>query len=333
MKLLFEKISKLNNSTLLVIVLSLTLILVASRGFYIYHSDYKIISPDEINYFNLTRFFRGELSFSNCSEPFTYRPITPLLASILPFNPYLSIAIIQTIACLLNVVISYYILTHLNKDRIVKFYSLLAVFFTFPVFYYTATARVDSLGITFISLMTLCIIRNKSILFFFLFPLALLTKETCVIIIVFFFFYKFSFNDILNQNNRKVFFQSILLLLLFFGTQIIVRYYMSNSKVVVWHSSLEALYFNLSRIRSFTSQILSSLTFLPIIYLLFKYKIKLNFKDNKIILSSVMSFIFGIATYLYAFLSAYPDGRFVWIAFPFIMILISNILESYWATK
>lgn len=109
---------------------------------------------DVIQYEKYVEFFRGTKNVANELEgPFSYRPLVPLLASVLPFKPNTSINLINLFFLTLGLIY------HLRLLRLFGFIEnqiiigVLLFILSFPMFYYATSGYIDGslIGILTIS--------------------------------------------------------------------------------------------------------------------------------------------------------------------------------------
>lgn len=271
------------------------------------------IPYDATAYQEYANYFKGNESLADSlSKPFTYRILTPYLASRLPYSPLTSINIINVVFLILTVIILYFILKHLKFEENLIFLGCLLFSFSFPTFYYSVTGLVDPAVIFFITLGILFILKNKWALFSITLVAGILAKESIVVIFPFLAFYLF-YNDKVNIKKKYW-----LLIGNFIGIMIIyllIRSLVVGNKELNWIPTLEKFLDNIVRVRAYIAFILSF--GLPgILVMLFLIKNRTNPK-KKIEITFLAGFYTSLAVFIYSFFSAYTDGRFIWLTYPF----------------
>ena len=74
------------------------------------------LTPDQRNYLHFVEYFRGEMPLDSCHAPYSFRPLVPFTASLLPFKPMTSIKIVNTFSVILTVIFIFLTLKRLHFD-------------------------------------------------------------------------------------------------------------------------------------------------------------------------------------------------------------------------
>jgi len=281
---------------------------------------------DVIQYETYTKYFRhNPVAETKLEAPFSYRPLAPFIASFLPFKPLTSINIINLLALILTVLVLSRLLKIFNFDDKYNFYGLLIFVLSFPVFYYGTSGYIDSVLIFFLTGSVYFLFAKKKILFLTFFLLGISVKETMVIMLpvaaVFLYFQK-EFNL-----KQKIFFIT-LLTIFYFAEVFLLRHFTPGKETYVWMPKTEILLFNLFRIKTYLSIII---TFgIPGFGALLFLKCSSCFKQ----LGS-MSYVLltgasvALLISIFSLFSAYADGRHLWTSYPFTIPLAVGFLQNF----
>lgn len=269
---------------------------------------------DDYQYFQYVEFFRGGNKQNLPTSPFSYRPLTPYLASFLPFNPRIAINIINVTALYLSTILIFMLATR-YWDGLIPLSCALLYLISFPSFYYCANGRVDSLSILIITLLLTFTLNQRVVLFGLCFMIGLLAKETIVISLLPFIFYNHE-----QSNLKKSVIIFVALLTFFLLEQHVIKVYGSSGSPFSWKLNFNVFFENLSRPHATISFILSLGLpgFISLYYLFKKWHIII---EDKVLLTLYSGFFSSIGLYLFAFGSAYADGRFIWVSYPYICLI------------
>lgn len=284
-------------------------------------------SIDTQNYIDIIDYYKGEKSnIEKISVPYIYRVLPTFTASLLPFDSLTNLNLLNLFSLLIALWIQLTTLEKLKINRgIISISSFLFVF-NFPTFYFGTSGVVDPFLILLFYIILYSIIFKNNILFFSIMLFAALSKETTIILIPFYF--------VFNGINKESFFNSMIAFVIFIIGTYLSRNVIPLDSNYVWTMDYENLIFNLGRIRSYFSYIISYSYFLPIIF----YFIYLKYYKSKIEYSLITGVILANMIFIYSFFAAYPDSRLTWTAYPFTILYISismnkNILNSAYNVK
>lgn len=284
-------------------------------------------SIDTQNYIDIIDYYKGKhKKIDVISEPYTYRVLPTFIASLLPFNSLTSLNLLNLFSLLIALWIQLITLEKLKINKGIISISSLLFIFNFPTFYFGTSGVVDPFLILIFYIILYTILFKYNILFISMMFLGALSKETTIILIPFYF--------IFNGLNKKSFLYSFLAFAIFIIGIYLSRILIPINSNFVWAIDYENLIFNLGRIRSYFSYIISYSYFLPIIF----YFIYLKYYKSKIEYSLITGVILANMIFIYSFFAAYPDSRLIWTAYPFTILYISismnkNILNSAYNVK
>ena len=291
------------------------------------------IPGDSAKYTAITLYFRGEKTANDLQPPFTYRPLIPFLAALLPLKAMTAINLINLAAMVITVIYMYKILVWLGIDFQLCMIGCGLYVVSFPTFYYTTIGYIDPVLICVLTIGLYLIFTNKWGLLAGIIIAGVLVKETVIILIFTLAAYLIS--------SRKAFTKQGLILplvcVIFIISYYIARRIIPAGPNVAWMPSFETLLNNMSRIRSWLS-FLFTLGIPGILApFIFRYRATEWFQEKFAETATLITgFLISILLFGYAMLSAYADGRFIWTSYPFSVplatIVLNEIKKAGWFT-
>jgi len=283
---------------------------------------------DVEQYEKYVEFFRGDkLILNELEGPFSYRPLVPFIASFLPFDALTSINLINLFFLSLGLFFLIKLLKHFNFDERAIFLGGLLYIISFPVFYYTTSGYIDASLVGMISIINYYMFLNKHFIFLIFFTLGILIKETVIIVlpvlVVYIYFQK---------NYEKKILKILFAVLIYAVVEGVIRYFAPSKNFYIWSPSTDILLFNLSRVKTYLSFIL---TFgLPgLISLIVFFSNKKNQIPNEVFYSLVSGIVMSILLWIYSILTAYADGRQLWVSYNFTVPLSMFYLTKFFNHK
>ena len=280
-------------------------------------------APYDAKYFeNYVEFFRENPLKTELRPATNWRFLVPLVASYLPFSALTSINLTNCIFLALGLFIFYYALQFLNIPSIKKWQSIWLFLFSFPMFYYSSIAYVDTALFLFIAISIYATFKSKEWLFILAILLGLCVKETIAISIPFYLFYHF-------KNNRKsAFLVTFFSLILYAIGLYFIRKFAPNSIETTrnnfWTFNLESAAVNFYRFNSWFSLILSfGLVGLLLIKKLWSKTFTEIFK-NQLVLACLASIGSAFFLYFLSYISTIADGRIIWLSYFYMLIIINS---------
>lgn len=280
---------------------------------------------DSARYITYVHYLRGNARLDDLRVPFVYRPLVPLLASLLPFDAMTSINVVNFLSLLITAILLHYLLCFTGFSF---HYAILGSFMfviSFPTFYYGTIGNVEPVLILFLMVGFYFLLRKKFIHLILTVMLGCLVKETIMILIP----VSVTFL-ILNHEPWKL--TSAVLLIIYLGTVLVIRLVFRDlSGVSYLQLSLESFLSNL-RVRALLSV---GLTFgipgLLSIFFILRYPAVFNCVDKPasppLLLTLAVGILLAVALSFYSMFSAHTDGRFIWPSYPF------SIPLSLWALE
>lgn len=285
-----------------------------------------VLTPDMENYVEMINYFRGTGDISKVVVPFSFRPFVTYLASLLPFEAFTSLNIITSLCVSLTVLVIFLIIKKLKFNFEYCVLGSFLYLFSFPTFYYGSAGYIDASLVLFLSIIVYLRVSERDYLLPIAFILGTLAKETIIIA------FPFVFLDIFFRNSnyrKKQYFFGFLSIVCCLICSYFVRKQFSSSPSFINEPLIDNFLFHLIRPKSHGSFLLTFGIpgFLSLWYLFKRF----NFQKDKLQLSFLVGAVSSVVLFCYAFLSAYPDGRFVWTAYPFLIPFVIYYIESYYS--
>ena len=117
--------------------------------------------PDSENYLLLVRFFRGEIPLSATVAPFSYRPLLPLIAALLPLSPEITFASLNALFIVMLSWVLFQICLDFGFSGSASFGASVLCSVSFVVAYYGTAVLVDAGAMLCLSIGLLRARRTK----------------------------------------------------------------------------------------------------------------------------------------------------------------------------
>jgi len=143
------------------------------------------LTTDQRNYLNYVEYFRGNMPLDSCHAPYSFRPLVPFTASLLPFRAMTSINILNTFSVILTVILIWFTLQKLGFPFELRVIGGLLFVISFPTFYYSTTGHIDATATMLLFAIVFARIYEKDVALIPLMILAALAKETSLILFPF----------------------------------------------------------------------------------------------------------------------------------------------------
>jgi len=280
---------------------------------------------DAYQYITYTKYFRGDLSaHKKLENPFTYRPVAPFIASFLPFKPMTSINILNVLALLVALIFLNQLLKFLKFKSSFRFLGLILFIYSFPTFYYGSSGNIDSVLICCLMIGLYVLLKEQWTLFLILLIISTGVKETSIVLVfvsVVYILLKTSM-----QVSRKI---AIITsyVAVYASVTVIIRNLFGTGSEYIWLPGIQKILENISRPKTWLSFILTLgipgfLSFFHLNHL------KKYYNQKSIQLILLIGFAISILLFVFSIISAYSDGRFIWVSYPFtIPLALFIILE------
>lgn len=264
---------------------------------------------DAAQYIRYVEVIRGEAE-TLPPAPFRYRPLAPLLAAPLPFEPMTAINVVNVAALTAGALALFVMLRRLGTaDRAALAGSLLFVV-SFPTFYYGAIGYVDPLAIAVVVATLAAVVADRRAIALVLLVLAALAREATLIVIPAALAWAWASWG----SHRAVGKWAAVWLGAFLAVTAAVRVGLQAPGTNVWEPSIEVLRANVTRPRTWLSAALT-LGVPAVVVLVYRRQLARLGRPERWMLGT--GAIVCLALFGYALVAAYADGRFLWPIYAF----------------
>ncbi len=287
---------------------------------------YDNLSEDVQQYLWLVRYFR-EPNAEHKNElyaPFSYRILTPFIASLLPYDEMTSLNLVNILFLIGTLLLLDSLMRQLRCNQKSRSTALMIFIFSFPTFYYSTIGYIDPGLIFFLTLGTWVLFTEKWILFPLVILLGIMMKEGIVMLLPLAFMVAY-FHSARNKVMGIVF----LSILIYITTSYWVRIHFIQDSGYIWMPSYKVALLNLTRFRAIFSLLVSwgipGVFFL--IFMIMSFAERKYDRDKKhqiLIIGSLIS----LAYCVYGIFSVYADGRLLWPAYVFWIPMIAVLLDK-----
>lgn len=282
---------------------------------------------DVEQYEKYVEYFRGDKNKADELEgPFSYRPLVPLLASLLPLEPLTSINLVNLFILTLGIIYLIKLLLKLGFNEKEIVIGSLIFIISFPLFYYATSGYIDASLIGGMLISNYYLMTNRYSLFILSFTFGIFIKETIVILLPVSTVYY-----LMNEKTKIKFLKISVPIILYLIIVVVIRNSAPQKEIYVWKPSYEILQHNLLRIKTYISFILTfGIPCLLSFYFLFTEKRKNIPKE--ILYPLFTGIVFSILLWIYSLFAAYSDGRQLWTSYVFAIPLTSYLL-ALWSKR
>lgn len=287
------------------------------------------MANDSAQYIAMTDIFSGKTPAAQPWAPFTYRPLVPYLASLLPLPSMTAINVLNVGALWVALGLLGSQLLAIGLPLRASMVLLLSFTISFPVFYYGAIGYVDPVAIAALGAACFCIQRQQDTLLLLLIAVGTLAKETVVLAIPVFMLH----GMINGRGVTRTVMMTIALVAAFVAASKLARALSIDQQPFAWTPSWDRTLTNLTRLRTWLSFVLSfglpgTLATAAVLHVLFT--------KNWRLLAEMLPWIAGVggavALFGYSIISAYSDGRFIWpadvFALPLVAVFVAHHLRQ-----
>lgn len=268
-------------------------------------------SPDVCQYTSMVQTYRSQTPLQTPEAPFVYRVAIPYLASFVPAPALTALDLVNLAVLMMCVVLTDMLLLHQGMARHERLLGMAMFAVSFPVFYYGATGRIDSGGLALTLLICAAHAARRPLLLWGAIFIAPFAKETTIVAIV------MCVSMELLERRDKAIWKSVFMIALFAAGSIALRMLVHSPNSHLWVPSIKDTISNLVRPRAYISSLLA---FGVPGMLAFRYFMRVKFADWSVFVqASALSVLACLGVWAFSFVSAYTDGRFVWIAYPFLI--------------
>lgn len=281
---------------------------------------------DSAEYVAMVEVFRGNEPNLQPSAPFTYRPLVPFLASLIPLPAMTAINVLNLLAMGVGAMC-------MRQATLVKQVPLpvvnlliLSYIVSFPVFYYGAIGYLDPVAIGAIGVGCWLIQSRRDMFLVLLIFAGVFVKETIILLLPVYLVYGW----VERRSVPQMAFTLLAAVLAYFIATSVARTISLDQASYIWSPSLERLQFNVGRIRTWLSMLLSiGLTGTAALAASVMVLLHRNWTTLTKILPWLTGMAGSFALFAYSMLSAYSDGRFIWPSIVFAVPLLGQVYLAY----
>jgi hypothetical protein len=282
---------------------------------------------DVEQYEKYVEYFRGNKNLADELEgPFSYRPLVPLLASLLPFEPLTSVNLVNYFFLTLGLIYLIKLLLKLGFNEKEIIIGNLIFIISFPLFYYATSGYIDASLIGIMLISNYYLMTNRYFLFILSFTIGIFIKETVIVLLPVSTVYY-----LLNEKTKIKFVKISIPIILYFIVVGVIRNFAPQKEIYVWKPSYEILTYNLLRIKTYITFILT----LGIPGLLSFYLVLTENRKNvpkEILYPLFTGILFSFLLWVYSLFAAYSDGRQLWMSYVF-AVPLSTYLLTQWSKR
>lgn len=268
---------------------------------------------DSAEYEQLVRFIRHEVPKEGLEAPFCYRPIVPLIASVLPLQPNTSMNVVNAALLLLSLLILHNILSLPGVQPWKRLLGDGLFVFSFPLFYYGTIGGVDPGALFILTIGLWAILQDRPVATLAIIAIGVLVKETSVLLIPVWL------TRLLLQGKPL---RHVVSYGACAATSVILASWAIRTaapeSTYVWVPSLKRLIFNSTRSRSWVSMLLSfGAPGVLCLLALARSKPWRETDERTFLWPLAMGFAGALGLTALAWMTAHADGRFMWLSYPF----------------
>lgn len=284
---------------------------------------------DADQYVVMTRYFRGQDVADQLEAPFTYRPLVPFVASLLPCAPQTAINLVNVLSLFLAALVLFKLLAIMGIDFKGCVTGCGLFVFSFPVFYYGTIHYIDPAFIFLVILGTYYIVNDRFLPLVLVMVCGAMVKETIVILFPVLLVHQMLARKAVSQQIAHTAIVTAAYLIAIAFTRVLSV----DQGLYCWSPSLERVMENALRPRSWISALLSlGIPGLLSIVLLYWARKGRYIEELLLLGPFVAGFLTVIALFGYSLLSASADGRFIWPSYafsiPICMVLYMRLREQ-----
>ena len=253
--------------------------------------------------------------------PFRYRPLTPLLAAPLPFEPMTAINVVNVVALLAGTWAMWILLRRLGATEQLAYAGCLMFVVSFPTFYYGTIGYVDPLAITLMIAAMAAVVAGRDVVVGVIVVLAALSRESTVIVVV----VAIAWIATTGRPRRELVRWGLAWSVGFLATVALIRIGLQGSGTNVWEPSLDLALTNARRPRTWLS---AALTLGVPVALVVAKSPYLGRLDRRLLLVFGLGGALSVALFAYALTAAYSDGRFLWPIYVFSVPMAVLLLQA-----
>jgi hypothetical protein len=302
---------------------------------------------DALHYITYTHYFRGNIlqpPFNTLPEIHSWKPIVPYLASWLPFDAMTSLNIINMLFLLMGIWALYRLFDHFYIKKTLVWLGLYIFVVSFPMFYYATIGYLDAAAVGLVCLGLWCLFAQHWWALFLIIVLGNWAKESVLVLVPATFLYVYAF-----KKNRWWWAMPALFLSGYTVSSWLIRqlaptifrgiathrYNHPNDGNFAgfWHIKSQILMDNLSNPHFYGSYILSFLPLLGMMWYVGRLRVGIFSANKKVLYIFLAGIATSLAMHTFALLAGVPDGRLLWVSYPFGVLYIVYLLQNHLDTK
>ncbi len=266
-------------------------------------------SGDAVYYMSYVEYFRGNAPLSDVDLPFRYRPLIPLIASLLPVeSPMTSLNIVNLFALYVTLLILFLFLRHIGFDFGLAIVGCFMYAISFPVFYMSTTGYLEACAMCMLACGLYAIFRSNWIAAALVIAAGVFVKETIALLIPVAIVYLW----MTERNRNKILPIALLQVAAFILSTIAIKWIFKDAGDFYWMPSISTLIDNL-RFRAVASLLLSfGIPGMISIVFVARWRRMSRIVDRRLLMPMIAGIAFTLLLVLYSMLTAYTDGRFIW---------------------
>lgn len=274
---------------------------------------------DAGKYIGMVEYFRGEAPASVLRSPWAYRPLSPVLVSVLPFRPLTGINILNLLALIGAMLLLYHIQRDLGVGHRTAWFGCLMFSGSFPTLFYSTIGYVDPVLIFFLTAGLYNTVRQNWGWAILMLALGTAAKEAMLI-----FLPVLGVALLLKEPSEAIRYSVLgagvaIWVAIWFAVRAIMPVPDVHSEFV-WDPSFIQLAFNGGRFRAWATLVLTfGLPGLLVLYGLYRSGRTgtLRLLPSWPFLPLAVGMAGALLLYAYAWTTVYIDGRALWPLYPF----------------
>jgi hypothetical protein len=264
-------------------------------------------------YMRLVEYFRGHLPADSLLSPFCYRPLVPLVASRIPADPLTSINLVNLVCLLLTVLLLDRLLAKWGGTKAQRTWGSVLFIVSFPTFYYGTIGFVDPAAVFLITAGVLATVERRFGAQLVTIGAGVLVKETVGLVAGIELAWLWANREWSGKGALRVFTLAGVGVAILLGFRFLAPF---PDPGYGWAPDLSRAIQNLSRSRAWISFFLTlGLPGLLAAVRLWSDRSRAEGRELRRFLGACC--LMAVAVYFYSFISAYADGRLIWIIYPF----------------
>ncbi len=287
---------------------------------------------DAEHYIEVAGFFAGEPRDSlTLVAPFSDRPLAPAIASVLPGGHMTGLNIVNALAVLAACFATFFTSLRLGLGRRYSLVATTLLGVSFPVFYYGTIGYVDPVVLAALAVGLLATVHERWWLVLVIVIFGVLTKESAGVAGMVAAVYLVTSRPTIVRGRTYVWVLGMI-------AAIGIAYIMSRNLVPgdgsgSWDPTIQKLKNNLGRPRSTIAVVLTfGLPTLIVVAAGAKANLKSTF-PTPVLAALISGVVLAIAQLIVASATAFLDGRLVWGAQPYLVILAAAVVKSRYGTS